>query len=82
MKKGKVTKCTPGLYITKGTKGVRIGQSMCAETRVRRVLREQEKCIGRVKKVVIIPVNNREQRLKLERLLIEVLNPKCNPVKR
>ena len=71
-------KCTPGVYLVIGERGVRVGQSGCMETRVPRVSKEHETCIGKTKHVLRIPVIGKKQRLDLESDLIKALNPKCN----
>lgn len=71
-------KCTPGVYLVIGEKGVRIGQSGRMETRVSRVRKEHKSCIGKPKRVLQIPVIGKKQRLALERDLIKTLDPSCN----
>lgn len=71
-------KCTPGVYLIIGEKGVRVGQSGCMEVRATRVRKEYESCIGKPKRVLQIPVIGRKARLALERDLIKALDPKCN----
>ncbi len=71
-------KCTPGVYLVIGEKGVRIGQSKCMETRVSRARKEHESCIGKPKRVLQIPVIGKKQRLALEHDLIKALDPRCN----
>ncbi len=68
-------KCTPGVYLVIGEKGVRIGQSGCMETRVSRIRKEHKICIGKPKRVLQIPVIGKKQRLALERDLIKALEP-------
>jgi len=58
-------KCTPGVYLVIGERGVRIGQSGCMETRASRVRKEHENCIGKTKRVLHIPVIGRKERLAL-----------------
>jgi hypothetical protein len=69
-------KCTPGVYMIEGNKGVRI------ERRVNEVSRGYGECIGEVKKVYMISVMDKQIRLALERFLIELIKPSCNKVKR
>ncbi|HUU62374.1 MAG TPA: hypothetical protein VMX96_00395 [Dehalococcoidia bacterium] len=71
-------KCTPGVYLIIGKRGVRVGQSGCMETRMQAVKREFEGCIGKPKHVLQIPVIGRKERLALEHDLIKALDPKCN----
>ena len=71
-------RCTPGVYLVIGERGVRIGQSGCMETRVSRVSKEHETCIGKTKRVLQIPVIGQKERLALERDLIRALDPKCS----
>ena len=71
-------KCTPGVYLVIGEKGVRIGQSGCMETRVSRIRKEHKSCIGKPKRVLQIPVIGKKQRLALERDLIKALELSCN----
>jgi len=71
-------KCTPGVYLVIGERGVRIGQSSCMETRVSRVRKEHANCIGKTKRVLQIPVISGKERLSLERDLIKALDPRCN----
>lgn len=80
MKKG--GKCTPGVYVIKGEKGIRVGQSICPEIRVPRVARQLESCIGKAKTVHVIPLIDKKARLALERTLIDIFEPKCNLIKR
>ena len=75
-------KCTSGVYLIIGEKGVRVGQSGCMETRVARAQKEHEDCIGKPKHVVQIPMVGRKERLALERDLIKALGPKCNIIGR
>lgn len=76
------TRCTAGVYLILGEKGVRIGQSACMETRVPRVRQELQQCIGKPKRVLQIPVISKKERLALERDLIKALNPRCNIIGR
>jgi hypothetical protein len=71
-------KCTPGVYLIIGERGVRIGQSGCLEIRVPQVKSQFEGCIGKTKHVLQIPAIGRDERLALERDLIRALDPKCN----
>ena len=71
-------KCTPGVYLIIGKRGVRVGQSSCMQTRVPRARKEHEGCIGKPKCVLQIPVISKKQRLALECDLIKALDPKCN----
>jgi len=75
-------RCTPGVYVIKGEMGIRVGQSICPETRVPRVTKQLESCIGKAKTVHIIPVMDRKARLRLEKTLIDIFGPKCNLIKR
>ena len=70
MKKGRI--CTPGVYVIKGEGGIRIGQSICPETRVPRVAKQFESCIGKAKSVHVIPIMDRKARLRLEKTLIDI----------
>lgn len=81
MKQDEVGKCTPGVYLIKGEQGTRVGQSVCAEERSARVAREREGCLGKIRGVEVIPVADRQARLRLEKILIAMLEPKCNPIK-
>lgn len=74
-------KCTSGVYIIKGERGIRVGQSICAETRVHKVACQFEACIGKTKQVYAIPVVYRKARLRLEKAIIEIFRPKCNSMK-
>ena len=80
MKKNR--RCTPGVYVIKGEMGIRVGQSICPETRVPRVTKQLESCIGKAKTVHVIPIMDRKARLALERILINIFEPKCNLIKR
>ena len=71
-------KCTSGVYLVIGERGVRIGQSVCMETRISRSRKEHKNCIGKPKRVLQIPVIGKKQRLALERDLIKALDPSCN----
>lgn len=71
-------RCTAGVYLILGEKGVRIGQSACMETRIPRVRQELQQCIGKPKHVLQIPVVGKKERLTLECDLIKALNPRCN----
>lgn len=74
--------CTPGVYIIKGKRGIRVGQSICPEKRAPRVAKQLEPCIGNLEKIQIIPALDRKQRLKLEKTLIDAFQPSCNPIRR
>ena len=71
-------KCTSGVYLIIGERGVRVGQSCCMETRISKVSKEHETCMGKTKRVLQIPVIGRKERLALERDLIRALDPRCN----
>lgn len=74
----KKDKCTSGVYLIIGERGVRVGQSGCMETRMPRAQKEQEGCVGKSKHVLQIPIIGRNERLALERALIRALDPACN----
>jgi len=80
MRKG--GRCTPSVYVIKGEKGIRVGQSICPETRVPKVVRQFESCIGKAKTVHVIPIMDRKARLRLEKTLIDIFGPRCNLMKR
>jgi hypothetical protein len=80
MKKG--GKYKPSVYIIKGEKGIRVGQSICPKIRVTRVDRQLESCIVKYKTVHVIPLVDKKARLTFERTLIDIFEPKCNLIKR
>ena len=77
----KTKACTPGVYMIQGQKGIRIGQSLCTETRIPQVASRFESCMGKVRKDVI-PISDKKARLCLERTLIDMFAPKCNLIRR
>ncbi len=72
MKKGK---CTSGVYLIIGERGVRVGQSGCVETRVPKAQKEHEDFVGKPKHILRVPVIGLNERLALERDLIKALDP-------
>ncbi len=75
-------KYTPGIYIIKGTRGIRIGQSKCLERRIPEAVREHKRCIGNAVEIRYIPTASKRKRLKLEKELIRKIRPYCNIIHR
>lgn len=75
-------KCTAGVYVLVGTRGVRVGQSKCLERRIPEARKAYGRCIGRIVRVLKRVEPDKSRRLRIERRLIDQYGPRCNPVRR
>jgi len=76
-------RCTPGVYVQYGERGVRVGQSTCMEKRVKRSAKENEGCLGQILDVRFYPEASPRKRRALERELIDYFNTaeSCNLIR-
>ena len=79
-------KCTPGNYSIYGSEGSRHGESGCMEKRLIAVLKQNEKCLGKVNLIRVVRDSNKKSRLAREKRLIKHDwargRPSCNKVPR
>jgi len=76
--------CTAGVYALFGTKGDRVGQSKCMETRIPAVAKKYRSCLGEVRKVVTKKIRPKSRRLAVEKKWIDkfLTIHTCNLVRR
>ena len=76
-------RCTPGVYVQYGERGIRVGQSKCMEKRAMRSAEENVRCLGRITDVRFYPEPSGTKRRALERELIDLFQTteSCNIIR-
>ena len=67
-----------GVYVIRGTKGTRVGQSTNVHRRIPEVLRQHRQCVGQPRRIEFYPAQGVANRRRLERHIIQKVHPSCN----
>jgi hypothetical protein len=64
--------------VIRGTGGTRVGQSNDIYRRIPEVLRQHQKCVGQPRRIEFYPAQGVANRRRLEKLIIQEVQPSCN----
>jgi hypothetical protein len=67
-----------GVYVIRGTKGTRVGQSTNVYRRIPEVLKQRRKCVGQPRRIEFYPAQGVANRRRLEKCIIQKVHPSCN----